>query len=169
MIHSSLERVSYCSMKIGLILNFEEWTRIANSSSTNLRKAEFFISICSNVMSQILTVFERVFVKFTLSRIFFKLSLLIFSIPEFDAKLNSASNGDSFKGNLWQKYGSLGRNTVLYPFLLAYLVGIIPPYSHLHPPNLLRYTHNQILYHMVLVPMGSCQRNVRVSIKILCF
>jgi hypothetical protein len=30
-------------MKIGSILNFEEWTRIANSNSTNLRKAEFFI------------------------------------------------------------------------------------------------------------------------------
>ena len=72
-------------------------------------------------MSQILTVFERVFVKFTLSRIILKLSLLIFSIPVFDAKLNSASNGDSFKGNMWQKCGSLGRNTAFYPFLLVCL------------------------------------------------
>jgi hypothetical protein len=29
-------------VKIGSILNFEEWARTANSSSTNLRKAEFF-------------------------------------------------------------------------------------------------------------------------------
>jgi hypothetical protein len=52
-------------MKIDSILNFDECTRAANSSSTNLRKAEIFISICSKVMGQILTIFERVFVKFT--------------------------------------------------------------------------------------------------------
>jgi hypothetical protein len=141
-IHGPLERVGYYSMKIGSILNFEEWTRTVNSSSTNLWKAEIFISIRWKVMSQILKVFERVFVNFTLRRIFFKLSLLIFSISVFDAKLNSASNGDSFKGNMWQKYGSLGRNTVFYLFLLAYLVGIIAPYSHLHPYNLLCYMQN---------------------------
>jgi hypothetical protein len=67
---------------------------------------------------------------------------LIFSIPVFDAKLNSASNGDSFKGNMWQKYGNCGRNTVFYSFLLAYLVGIIAPYSHLHPYNWLYYMQN---------------------------
>jgi hypothetical protein len=137
--HSPLERVGNYPMKIGSILNFEEWTRIANSSSTNLRKAEFFLSIRSKVMSPILTVFYRVFVNFTLCKMLFKLSLLIFSIPVFDAKLNSASNGDSFKGNMWQKYGSLDGNTVFYPFLLAYLVDIIALYSHLHPYNLLYY------------------------------
>jgi hypothetical protein len=67
-------------MKIGSIFNFEEWTRTANSSSTNLRKAEIFISIRLKFMSQILTVFERVFVNFTGRRIFFKLSLLMLSI-----------------------------------------------------------------------------------------
>ena len=98
MSHSPLERVGNYPMKIGSILNFEEWTIIANTSSTNLRKAEFFLSIRSKVMSPILTVFYRVFVNFTLCKMLFKLSLLIFSIPVFDAKLNSASNGDSFKG-----------------------------------------------------------------------
>jgi hypothetical protein len=97
-IHVPLERVGYCSMKIGSILNFDEWARTDNLRSTNLRKVEVVISICSKVMSQILTAVERAFVNFTLSRIFFKLSLLIFSIPVFDAKLNSASNGDSFYG-----------------------------------------------------------------------
>jgi hypothetical protein len=138
-IHSSLERVGNYLMKIGSILNFEEWTRTANSSSTNLRKAECFISIRSTVMSPILTVFYRVFVNFILCKMFFKLSLLIFSIPVFDAKLNFASNGNSFKWNMWQKYGNFGRNTVFYPFLLAYLVVLIAPYSHLHPYNLLYY------------------------------
>jgi hypothetical protein len=70
-------------MKIGSMLNFEEWTKTANSSSTNLQKAETFISILSKVMSQILTVFERIFVNFTLRRIFFKLSLLMFSITAY--------------------------------------------------------------------------------------
>ncbi len=67
-------------MQIGSILNFQEWTRTANSSSRNLRKAEIFISIRSKVMSQILTVFARVLANFTLCTIFFKLSLPMFSI-----------------------------------------------------------------------------------------
>ncbi len=66
--------------KIGSILNFEEWIGIANWGSTNLSKTENFISHRPKVMSQILTVFERVFVNFILRRIFFKLSLLMFSI-----------------------------------------------------------------------------------------
>jgi hypothetical protein len=86
----------------------------------------------------------------------------------FDAKLNSAWNADSFKGNMWQKYGSLGRNAVFYLFLLAYLLGIIAPDSHFHPYNLLCYMQNSILYQMVLASMRSHWKNVRVSIEILC-
>ena len=116
-------------MKIGSILNFEEWTRIANSSSTNLRKAEFFLSIRSKVMSPILTVFYRVFVNFTLCKMLFKLLLLIFSIPVFDAKLNSASNGDSFKREHVAKIWEFGWKYCFQPFLLAYTlkkIGILP-------------------------------------------
>ncbi len=80
MIQSPLERVANYPMKIGSNLNFEEWTRTANSSSTNLRKAKVYISIRSKVMSQLLTVFYRVFVNFLLCKIFFKLSLLMFSM-----------------------------------------------------------------------------------------
>jgi hypothetical protein len=44
-IHGPLEEVAYCSMQIGTILEFEEWIRITNGRSKNLRKAEIFISI----------------------------------------------------------------------------------------------------------------------------
>jgi hypothetical protein len=77
-----------------------------------IRKAESFISIRSMVMSQILTVFDQVFVNFILRTLFSKISWLMFSTPMFDAKLHSASNNDSFKKNIWQKYGSLGPNTM---------------------------------------------------------
>jgi hypothetical protein len=65
-------------MKVGSILNFKEWARIASSSSTKLRKAEIFISIYSKVMSQILTAIFRVFVNFILHKKFFKLSSMVF-------------------------------------------------------------------------------------------
>jgi hypothetical protein len=65
-------------MKIGSILNFEECTRTASSSSTSLRKAEIFISIFSKVMSQILTAIFRFFCQFCLVQKIFKLSSGVF-------------------------------------------------------------------------------------------
>jgi hypothetical protein len=64
-------------------------------------------------MSPILTVFYRVFVNFTLCKMIFKLPLLIFSIPVFDAKLNSASNGGSFNGVKLGKCKGFDRNAML--------------------------------------------------------
>jgi hypothetical protein len=54
LIHDHLERVDCCSMKIEPIFNFEGWPRITSWRSTNLRKAEIFISIRSKVIRQIL-------------------------------------------------------------------------------------------------------------------
>jgi hypothetical protein len=70
----------------------------------------------SKVLSHMLTVFDRVFVNLTLCAMFYKISLLMFSMPVLDAKLHSASNNDSFEGDMWQKYGSLGPNTIFSTF-----------------------------------------------------
>ncbi len=107
MIHGHLEKIGYCSMKIGSIWKFEKWTRITSWRSTNLRKVEIAISIHSKVMSQIIMVFHRVFICLTLCTTSSKISLLMFSIPVFDAKLNSACNGSDFKEAMRKKYGSL--------------------------------------------------------------
>ncbi len=88
MIHSPLGRVGNYPMKIGSILNFEEWTRTANSSSTNLRKAEIFISIRSKVMSKILTVFCRVFCQFYITQ--YILQIIITDVFDNDRSIDNA-------------------------------------------------------------------------------
>ncbi len=58
------------------------------SPTEDPRKPEIFISIRSKVMRQMLTVFDRVFVNFTLRTMFST------PAPAFDAKLHSASNDE---------------------------------------------------------------------------
>ncbi len=88
MIHSHLERVGNYRMKIGSILNFQERTRTTNSSATNLRKAEIFISICSKIISQILTVFYRFYVNFILCKMFFQ--IIITDVFDDGESINNA-------------------------------------------------------------------------------